>query len=211
MKNEPIRTKIFIIFGIFVSIVLVISLIWWFINKDKTATLEILVTPSSSNILIDNKTYSNGIYKIKPGEYKVDISKAGFDYYSGNIITRKDQTVKLYIALLQSDGSYSWYLDHQQDDVILSAIGSKEADETQQNLTSKYPILQYIPYTDSSNGNNYKIDVQMNNNNLEYLTIFFNTCSSDSIDLYKIEALAWIKSKNINPDDYTIKYTNLCD
>lgn len=77
-------------------------------------------------------------------------------------------------------------------------------------VISTDPILQYVPYTDDSSGIKYKISAHINNGVLEYLSIFFNTCSSYSIEIYKKEALDWIRSKNLNPDDYTIKYSSVC-
>lgn len=73
------------------------------------------------------------------------------------------------------------------------------------------PILQYVPYTDDSSGIKYKISAHMNNGVIEYLSIFFNTCASYSKEKYKTEALNWIRSKNIDPDKYTIKYSSVCD
>lgn len=78
-------------------------------------------------------------------------------------------------------------------------------------IISTDPILQYVPYTDDSSGITYKIDAHMNNGALEYLSIFFNACSTDVIEIFKTEALNWIKSKSINPDNYIIKYSSLCD
>jgi len=210
MNNKPLTIKISIIFGSFIAIIILISLIWWFLNKDKTSTLEILVAPSSANILINNKKYTNGTYKIKPGNYTVNITKDNFNTYSSDIILSKNQTTQVYQGLKQSDGSNNWYLEHKEDDIILSAIGGKAADETQQNLASKNPILQYIPYTEDSNGVKYKIDAQITNNDLEYLIISFNTCSAQSIETYKTEALNWIKTKGIDPSIYNIKYSDLC-
>ena len=73
------------------------------------------------------------------------------------------------------------------------------------------PILLYVPYTDDSSGIKYKISAHINNSVIEYLSIFLNTCSSYSKEKYKAEALDWIRSKNINPDNYTIKYSSVCD
>lgn len=209
INNNNITRKLLIYFGFFLSAVLLVSLIIWLINKDNTSTLEILVAPSSSNILINGKKYTNGTYHIKPGEYNIEISKDGFKSYSGGISTQKDTVSKLSQALLQNDGSYSWYLEHQDDDLILSAIVGEKSDNFEQKLVTKYPILQYIPYIDNLNGN-YKIDAQIGDD-LEYLIIYPNTCDPNYIESYKTEALNWIKSKNINPDDYIIKYKNLCD
>jgi len=209
MNNHHINIKILRIFGIFIAIILFISFVLWFINKDKTSILEILVAPSSSKILINGKKYTNGTYQIEPGEYKVEITKDGFKSYSGGISAQKNNLSKLSRALLQNDGSYSWYLDHQDDDLILSAITGEKSNNFERNLVIKYPILQYIPYTDTVNGN-YKIDAQIGDS-LEYLIISPNTCDSNYIEAFKAEALNWIKSKGINPDDYIIKYNNLCE
>jgi len=211
MNNKSPIFKLIIVFGIFIFIILFISIFWMFITKDDTATLEILVTPSDSKILINNKQYINGTYKIKPGKYSVNISKNDFTSYSGNITTEKDKTTKLYQAIFQSDGSYSWYISHNKDDILLTTIGDKETESIQESLVNKYPILKYIPYTEQSNGIKYKIDIQMNNNELTYVSIYFNTCSSSVSEIYKTEALNWIKFKGINPDDYVIKYSSLCN
>lgn len=207
-----LKKKLIIIYSIFIAVILIGFLIWWLLIKDNTATLEILVAPSSSKILINNKKYTNGTYKLKPGKYSVEISKDNFESYSGSILLNQNETTKLYQALKQKDGSSSWYIKNNKDDIIQTAIGDQKTKTVQENLTTKYPILKYIPYSNSVNNIFiYKIDTQFDsNNNLEYINILLNTCSTSSINQYKTNALDWIKSKGINPSDYVIKYSTPC-
>lgn len=208
--NNLKSKKIFIYLTIFVLIIITI-IGFYILNKDKTAELTILVAPSSSIIKIGDNNYHNGTIKIKPGKYNVIISKEGFTSYKSTINITNDSTNKLYKAIFQTDGTYSWYIKHQDDDKLLTIIGDNNSVKVQNKLADEYPLLKYIPYTKQSNGILYKIDAQMNENRLESIKVFFNTCSDYSINIYKTDVLNWIKSKGLNPEDYNIIYSSLCN
>ncbi len=75
----------------------------------------------------------------------------------------------------------------------------------------KDPILDYLPHSTF----NYTVTANIDDKNKTNLNVDIILYSSDtrnnerdsSINKYKAEVVDWIKSINLNPDDYTITYT----
>lgn len=204
--------KKILISAIILFVSLCIGLIIYFIMPK--SYIKFNVAPKQVTVLIDGgrQTINNGdTVTVKPGSHKIEISQTGFDTYTTNTSADNGKTSSVDAVLKPlTDAAGELLKDPSIQDVIeINTIKNRDADLNQR--LSKYPILQYLPYTEPTSGNAYTIDAQITGNNLDYLSIHFNTCSPGSIDIYKTEALNWIRSKNANPDDYVIKYSNLCD
>lgn len=200
------RFKITVI-SIATAIVVILLTVFFFIfsNIEKTARLEILVAPASSEIKINGKSYKNGTYAFIPGTYHVEIKKEGFNSYSGEIEIKDEKENRLYHYLEQTDGSFSWYLDHKQDDSIMATIGEYEADLTATEYIKKDPILKITPYYDEEN-NHFSISVKN-----DKVTINLNACTDSLKSKYILEAQNYLKNHDLDPLDYDIDYIGLCD
>ena len=161
-RIEKFITKYKISSLIIVSLIFIAAvLIFTILNITATAEVEILVAPSSATILINGKSYKNGIYNLPKGNLSVKITKDGFT--SKEYTFNSAASGKLYDYLTQSDGSYNWYLEHDDDAMTLTKIGDTEASVLSNSYNAKHPIIEHLPiivafYDDNDNYTEYRID-----------------------------------------------------
>ena len=203
------KSKLITIIVAAILLILTISLVGIFVNSKKTATLEILVAPASSEIKIGNSTYKNGTHSFIPGTYPVEIKKDGFDTYAGEITIKEGEGNHLYHYLNQSDGSLTWYLNHKNDSMILNSIGDREAEIEASNYAKKDPILKITPYYDENN-NHFQLVAEEKDGAIK-VTANLNTCTDDLKAKYITEVQKHLEKQGINPADYDITYKGLCD
>ncbi|MBQ3305970.1 hypothetical protein IJH02_00835 [Candidatus Saccharibacteria bacterium] len=203
------KSKLITIIITAVLLILTISFVGILVNSKKTADLEILVAPASSEIKIGNSTYKNGTHAFIPGTYPVEIKKDGFDTYTGEITIKEGGKNRLYHYLNQSDGSLTWYLNHKDDSMILGTIGEYEAEIKAKEYVKKDPILKVTPYYDEKN-NHFQIVAEEKDNAIK-VTANLNTCTDDLKTKYTTEVKTYLENQGINPANYDITYKGLCD
>jgi len=194
----------------FVLIVLIIAATMYIINSFRTASIDVLVAPESARVIINGKEYSNGTYKIEPGNFTVTITKDGFNGYQESFSLSAGQTKDLAVYLTQTDGGYDWYLNHPSDDLIMTRIGDKQASDKSAEMLAKYPILSVLPHRDDDGSYDYTINPKFSGDTLKSLVIELNSCSDYSKPIYKAEALKWLSDQGYNPNDYAIEITDAC-
>jgi hypothetical protein len=196
---------------VIITSVLVVGIIAYnyIYNKIYSVTLTLQVAPNDATITLNDKPITSGKHRLKPDDYTISVSRDGFIFQEQTISTADKDITTISIALLPSDGNYQWYADHPEDGIILDTVVSERFDESLQKATEKYPILKYIPYSNESGGLKYTITPEYDTD----LKIFIklNTCSTYSAEVYKTEALDWMKSKGFNPDDFDIEFSLLCN
>ncbi|MBR3137765.1 hypothetical protein IKG41_00200 [Candidatus Saccharibacteria bacterium] len=209
--DESKKRKFWLIFGSAFAVVCIIlvSIIFIIINSGKNATLDIIVSPLSAEIKIDGKEYKNGTYQFEPGEVEVEITKDGFTSERKTILLEPNKTTKLYTYLMPIDGSFDWYLNHEEDMMILNTIGDAEANADSASYREKYPIIEILPiqfvdYDENWELTEFRIDGGM-----------FDGCEgtfclkiTDTTGGNYEKAIQMIKEKGFNPDDYEIIYEN---
>ena len=188
-------------FLIFVTIILVIAAL----NVHHTSDLEILIAPTSATVTIDGKKYENGTFYLDAGEHTIHIKKEGF--VSQDITFDTATTSKIYTYLKQTDGGYSWYLDHPEDALILTQIGDYLSDEEAKTFSSKHQIMNNLPivyadYDKDYNYTEYRIDGG------SFIGCESNFCLkiTDTTGGNLESAKQQIRSAGFNPDDYQILY-----
>lgn len=205
------NVQIAIIGTIVAFIVLVIAAIILFIQDTKrTATLEITVAPSFAKVEIDGKTYkTSGVERLEPGHYSVKVSADDFTPKETEIDLTNGETTQLMLALMPTDGSMQWYIDHPSEMMILNTIGDAEALKTANNYHELYPISKALPIivveVDKTTyaWTEYRIDGGT-----------FEGCKNkdfcvkitDSTGGNKDTAYAKIRASGYNPDDYEVIY-----
>lgn len=163
----------------------------------ETATIDILIAPSSSIISIAGQDYTNGAYKMRPGKYTATIKKDGFEEKQIEIELLDNHITKLYDYLLMPDDNFSWYSNsgHQDDLKILQKIG----DEKAKNFIKAISIDNILPISDRQSG--IVIDKKLGDCTKNFcLKVTGNL--KDNYDLVK----NLIKQKGYNPEDYEITY-----
>lgn len=192
----------------FLAIAIIIVTIAIF-NTFKSSTLDILVAPASATVTIDNKIYKNGTHKFYPGTYHVKIEKENFTTKELDITLNNNEISTLYTYLLESDGSYSWYLSHKDDSMLLTKIGDKTSENLAKsyletyNITKDLPII-YANYDSSWNYTEFRID---GGNFSECKTDFCLKISDTTGGNYNA-ALSILKDKGYDPSTYEILYIN---
>jgi len=207
-----------LIFGSIAGLIIIVLIAIFSIATENinNVTLNVRVTPGDATILINDKEYSNGEYRVTPGDYKVVVSKDGFDTHEDTYAAKRGETVDILVRLEQSDGGNDWYLDNPDDDKLYTEISDRKAQKDQREFAERFPIMNHVPYTDAekyASGqamNRFKIDAVYQEDQLSLL-VTLNTCSDYSANIYKQDALDWIRSKDIDPNDYIINYKTLCD
>ncbi len=203
-KTITKQQKIAIIISLFLILIILTGIILY---RKSLATLNILVAPASSKITINNKTYSNGEYKLPAGDYEAKIEKDGFYNKTVNLKLESGKSSKLYIYLDQTDGSYSWYLKHPDDDMLRTEIGDFEVDNEAKEYTKNHPITQILPliyahYDEEYNYTKYRVD----GGSFEECKQDFCLKITDTTGGNEENAKKLIKENGYNPEDFEIIY-----
>ena len=198
-----------IIFFLLLSLfILIYFFITWIINYDKTATLEYYLAPSSTTITLDQQNLQpEGKIKLKPGTYKLKITKQGFTDFSTEIELKPNQTTPLYKALEPDSTNSDYYQTHPDEASRVQHIADANADLERKNYTDSDPIFKITPYSSYQNGFSIISEKQENTSKI-LLKIDLLTCSDDQIQKLKDAAYQYLKDNKINPDNYDIRLTN---
>lgn len=198
-----------IIFFLLLSLfILIYFFITWIINYDKTATLEYYLAPSTATITLDQQNLQpEGKIKLKPGTYKLKITKQGFTDFSTEIELKPNQTTTLYQALEPDSTNTDYYQTHPDEASRVQHIADANADLERKNYTDSDPIFKITPYSSYQNGFSIISEKQENTSKI-LLKIDLLTCSDDQIQKLKDAAYQYLKDNKINPDNYDIRLTN---
>ena len=198
-----------IIFFLLLSLfILIYFFITWIINYDKTATLEYYLAPSTATITLDQQNLQpEGKIKLKPGTYKLKITKQGFTDFSTDIELKPNQTTPLYQALEPDSTNADYYQTHPDEASRVQHIADANADLERKNYTDSDPIFKITPYSSYQNGFSIVSEKQENTSKI-LLKIDLLTCSDDQIQKLKDAAYQYLKDNKINPDNYDIRLTN---
>jgi hypothetical protein len=198
-------------------VVFIIVLIWIFtaFRHDimNTGTLYLRTAPSGASVTIEGEAYANGEHVIKTGNYTVKVEKDDFEAQIVDFVIEVGKDTIVTIALKPIDESNTWYIDHPDDGAIYAQTIDQAAEIEQAQFLDQYPIMNYVPYTDTSddkaNSNRFKIDAVYDRESIKLL-VTLNTCSDYSAEIYKQAALDWLGSKGIDLSPYVVEFTTIC-
>lgn len=207
--NQDTKKKHIIIASFFILLLLIIGIIILYINSLRyNATINILVAPSSATVEINGKNYkNNGTIKLEPGNYTVIISADTFTSQEIPVELTKNETADIYTYLIPTNGSMDWYINHPEEEMLVTSIGSKKAQQTSNEYYKKYPIATILPILvveSSPEWREYRIDGGQ-----------FDDCQkdpdfciviTDSTGNNRDRAIKAIQDKGYNPNDYEIIY-----
>ena len=214
LKNKKKLTIMIIV--LLVLVIVAMAIVDIMSRSATNATIEIHVVPLDATVTINSKSYGNNdTYNIKPGDYAVVISKDGFPEYSTNITIAPNDHYNLSHVMKDANGTYDYLANNPDDEQAATAIGDTAWLDYEEQMQKQYPIVNVLPYTDSngdSDNPNIRFTVSNTVEDSQFaVLVSLNTCSSYSADIYKQNALDWIKSQGFNPDDYKIIFKTLCD
>ena len=210
--NKTVLKIIAIISGILLVGFVIFITVDHIINHDKTSKIDILVAPSNSEIIIDEKPYDNKqTIRIKPGTYKVTIRREGFNSFEGVITVADGETLKLYEFLTETDENGTFYSDNADEATIMQQISDYKADKEHEDYIGSDPVWNYIPYYSYKNG--FRIYPEKSEDEEDerlILNVKLITCSDKKMEELKKSADEYLKSHNLNLENYNIKYSKLC-
>ncbi len=188
-------------------LLVIVGLSIFITDQSRLATLDILVSPVSSEITINGQTYKNGSHKLEPGTYTAEIKKPDFITKTFTLTLVSGKTTNLHTYLNQTDGSLSWYLSHNDDAILATQIGDEEADQLMENAAKSYPILNILPiiideYDAEYNYTNYRID----GGNEDRCTHDFCLIITDTTGGNEENAKTQITNRGYDLNDYEIIY-----
>lgn len=200
ISKHPLSAIILVTLIFATSVLVIVAL-----NIKSTTKVEILVTPESSEITINGKTYQNGTFDLPVGKLSVSIKKSGFETQEFTFDSATSN--KIYTYLLQSDGTYSWYDEHPEDSSIMTTISDYQADQTAASYTEKNPLIDKLPiviaeYDQEYNYTEYRIDGGKFDGCKTDFCLKVTDTTGGNLDAAKEQ----IKSIGYNPDNYQIIY-----
>ena len=115
--------------------------------KSLTAPTQISfnTAPASATITINGQEFSNGVYEIEPGEYKIEIKKDGFESKTDNIIIKPHKTNVYYGYVVNKTDGMSYFEQNQTDLDVLSHIDTDEVKNFQNDYQNKLKVRDILP------------------------------------------------------------------
>lgn len=170
---------------------------------------------TKNNLKSGNPNINDATIRDKSVDYNYDKTT---NVHSGSFIVDMPSIKQSYLI------SYEWSSDSNNgnlsgytaaatclpsDKLIYGDFGCKD-DFTPKNNTNRDPILGYLPYSTfnySITANNDSGKISLNVSIFLYLSDTRDGGKDASISKYKSQVINWIKSKKLNPADYTIYYS----
>lgn len=222
-KHHPFTTnQRHLVIGIIAALILGFGLIFsaiWLVNKNKTATLELLVAPASATITLhDTATASdqalqNGTHRLLPGTYTLTVAHPDFpEPYSTTLELPEHQTIHFYHIL---DGNENYYRAHEDDARLAERVAGRQAEQAQQARIASDPIYKITPYHDYNQGfdltvveNDVKNTTSNTNDTPITLHAYLYTCKASEEPILKQHLHDWLTEQGINPENYHIEYSS---
>jgi hypothetical protein len=200
MKNIP--TKPLLIAAIVLFGVLGIGLILRSVSEvgARDTSLTVKVAPRDSSVTLNGKSYKNGTYKIKAGEYNLSITREGFTSINTKVTLEGDNASVAYILESNSPSTANWYENNQEDTAIAEGIHGDEYEATISAQKESAPIIDQLPFIGP--GFEYRIDYGPDDKDNKKVIIYVSANSEDA----KKNALQWIKDQGTDPGKLNIVY-----
>ena len=140
--------KKLIIVGLLILLTIIgISVYFIIMNRLYSVTLNTVISPSIAKVMVgDNEYGALGTYKIRPGEYDVEVYADGFITKTGKLVAVEYETVEISLALEPTAENSNWYDKHPWDATAAGDIRSDTNMQEYYDLQKKNEILNYVPY-----------------------------------------------------------------
>lgn len=211
-ENQQLQwRKRLILAAVIVFVLLVIAGICGLIvNLVNSATVEVVVAPTDATITIDGHEVDNGNHRMQPGTYDYTVERDGFVAAAGTIEVSNDAPAKLYVCLDTTEATAGWYDDDSTADAdACQQVLDYQMFENEQAWLDTDPILRVIPYHSYDKG--FNIDYAVDEAGGFTVSITPLSCNAQRADSLYEAALDYLRSQDIDPDDYVITRKNGCE
>lgn len=184
-----------------IGAVIGLGLFGWLVYYSLTyrATIFIDFTPSDAKVKLDGKKGSDK-NRLKPGEYKIEVSRDGFESHKETIKVNSGEEVTVYAALKpSSQETEGWYGDKASEYQKREKILSDKYDADSEKAMENFKIVKILPFTGPGGG--YQIDYGVGSDpNTQAVYISYYT------DVGKKLAQDYIKDQGYDLKNYEVKY-----
>lgn len=195
------RRNPIIIVSFLVVLFVILAVVNFVSQADKTAKLEIEVAPSDATIILNQSKTRGGKRRIEPGKYTVTVSRAGFAVQSKEVTLKDGSDEYVGIALeSNSPSTKDWYSEHPKDLKIAERITSINFDQQSEKNTD--PILGSLPFVGP--GETYQIDYSATDSNGK-VSVVVSYVNEEA----KQDAVNWFSNNNFDITKYNVTYTDL--
>ncbi len=213
MQKEGIVKKKWIIWGGLVTLILVLVISAWNIinNNLNSVILNIMVTPSSAKVMLGDKELgTSGEYRVRPGEYRLEVSGEGFVTETREMTLNENDVKDIWLYLLPTEENSEYYANNPEDGLLLGEIRSRETEEKLQDVIAKNPILNELPIEIEYYTANYEKYIKYSiSYGLDEDTNEFVIVVTDYTGGNYENAKQKLAARGFDLDEYTIKYVDV--
>ncbi len=203
------RGKTIIVTSIVGFVILVLLIVLLFVRDlQKTSTLDILVAPSFAKVEIDGKKFSSKeTIRYFPGDYVAKVEADGFVGQEIKIALVDNDEAFLYVYLEPTEDNANFYKNHFEEDARMQEVANKQNVMEDELYYSNYPIMDILPYeTNTYDKYNEPTGFRIDGGK-------FDACEKDfclQVSGYKKDNLKqakqYLTENGFNPDDYEIVF-----
>lgn len=200
------RQKLIIV-GVISAIVLLFGISIWSAQKNakRSATIDVEVVPTESQIQINNKRAKVGKQKIEPGNLTITVSKTGFITETRQVTAKAKVESFIGISLVPNTAATNdWYVVHPEDAQKAEGISSQNFDVASSALANN-PLVKRLPFIGA--GFEFRIDygAPRDPNNPGQPIIYIQAATVSG----RQDGLQWIKSFGYDPATMDIVFKDV--
>lgn len=168
----------------------------------KNSELILYVVPSSATIKLDGHKIKNGSRSIRAGSHELEISGDGLETKTIEFEVAKKQSKSISAYVKSDNGSFDYYLNHEEDIAALELITDDAAKSFVEDYYHNKTILELLPITIAHEHGDITSTLSEGH---ECTRSYCLKITDDNAEL-RAEMEAKIKELGYNPEDYEIQY-----
>ena len=194
--------RVIIGFAIVDVMVLAIFIVLAILKANKTAVLDISLTPSTAKISINGSDYMSGVFKVYPNEkVEATITADGFEPKTVEVELKANEIARIREYLIPDENNLNYYASNPDDATGLEMFEDSDAKKIVKILS----IRDILPITDFQYGGLNGVSREVTINEFEDCNAYLCLQAIGNFDTEKqVDDL--IVAKGYNPKDYEIKY-----
>ena len=166
-----------------------------------SANINLYFAPKSANVKLGSGGGNFGDNYVKPGTYKVVISKSGFTTYTQEVTVKSGETKSIEAALDPTSlQTKDWYKNNTEDYTIAQTIGDRKADNQRAQFVRDFPIAKDLPIVGLFGS--YRVDYGTSPTTKGKYAVFISYQSEST----KAQAVRSIQSKGYDISKFEVVY-----
>lgn len=198
--NKSVFVKIIVVAAIALLAggVYLISLSIYRSDKSK---VTIYTVPNSAEITFNDHKLSNGVHYLKPGYYKIKVSKEGFLPYEEPVDIKQPSQIINVALSPDSEEASSWLQENEEQYLGYEQIAGEQATQEGAIVIEKNPIINKLPFKNLLFTIGYRADTSDSTGQSIIVEI-------DAVDGYRQSAINQIENWGFDPAELNINFRN---